>query len=76
MTARPKTPHPVRYWRFMNEKHLLETATKLGISESYLSLLERNKRSISAEMAKRIEKRLGIPRAELRPDLWREHEKA
>jgi transcriptional regulator with XRE-family HTH domain len=69
MTKRP-SPHPVRYWRFMNGEKLLETATKLGISESYLSLLERKKRGISPQLAIKIEKKLGIPRAELRPDLW------
>lgn len=65
-------PHPIRIWRLMNgERRLLETATKLGISESYLCLLERGKRPISAEMAVKVEKKLGIPRAELRPDLWK-----
>lgn len=69
MTKNPKPPHPVRYWRFMNGERLLETATKLGISESYLSLLERNKRGVSQKLAMKIEKKLGIPRNEIRPDL-------
>lgn len=63
-------PHPIRYWRFMHGQRLLETATKLGISESFLSLVETNRRGLSREMAIKVEKKLGIPKAKLRPDLW------
>jgi transcriptional regulator with XRE-family HTH domain len=49
----------------MHGKQLLETAEKLGISESYLSLLERNLRPMSPEIAIKIEKKLGIPRGDL-----------
>lgn len=71
MTKHP-APHPLRYWRFMNGMRLAETGARLGISESFLSLVERDKRSITPELAMRIEKKLGIPRAKLRPDLWGE----
>jgi transcriptional regulator with XRE-family HTH domain len=49
----------------MNDARLLPTAKRLGISESYLSLLERGKRRLSPELAAKIEKKLGIPRDEI-----------
>jgi len=50
----------------MHGKQLLETAKKLGISESYLSLIETGKRPLRPELAARVSKKLGIPLAELR----------
>ncbi len=45
-------------------------ATQLGVSRSQASRLENGKSNITAEMAIKLEKVLGISRAELRPDLF------
>jgi transcriptional regulator with XRE-family HTH domain len=55
-----KTPHPIRYWRFMKNERLLSTAKRLGISESYLSLIETGKRPLRPELAEKVSKKLGI----------------
>ena len=44
-------------------------AERLGVSQQTVSLLLKASR-VSAEMAVRLENRLGVPREELRPDLF------
>lgn len=48
----------------------LELAKLLGISLSYMSLLEAGKRPPGPKLARTIETLLGIPKSRLRPDLW------
>ena len=47
-----------------------DLAKIVGISRPHMSRLENNKMKITAETAVRIEKLLGISRADLRPDLF------
>ena len=47
-----------------------ELAEKLEIPEVTLRSLENGNRPITAERAVELEKKLGIPRSELRPDLF------
>ena len=47
-----------------------ELARKLKLSWGYISLLETGKRQASPELARKIEKLTGIPKASIRPDLW------
>lgn len=48
-------------------------ATRLGVSQQQISYLINDATRISAEMAVRVETVLGIPRHELRPDLFPSH---
>ena len=50
------THHPLKKWRFDNEMTLVELATILGVSNGYLSLLERREREPSFSLARRIAK--------------------
>jgi len=63
--AKTPHPHPIRYWRFLHGRSLLNTSDKLGISESYLSLIETGKRPLRPELAAKVAKKLGIPLADL-----------
>ena len=47
-----------------------ELAAKLGVSDEYVRLWRVGRRRISAERAVDVSKATGIPRHELRPDLW------
>ncbi len=62
--------HPLRAYRL--EKHLAPkiVAKKLGIARSTLRSFENGHRAIDADWAIQIERTLGIPRENLRPDLF------
>jgi len=61
---------PLEAYRRLKGLKQRELAEKLGISGSCLCLLEAGKRQPGPTLAKRIEELLGIPKAQLRPDLW------
>jgi transcriptional regulator with XRE-family HTH domain len=48
-----------------------QLAKKLGVTNGYISLLETGERLASWKMALKIERVTGIPRAAIRPDIWR-----
>lgn len=62
--------HPLE--RYRQDKGLTQPdlAKKLSVTNGYISLLENGLRKPSPVLAKKIERILGIPRAQLRPDLW------
>ena len=62
--------HPIRKYRRLNEKTAKEVSKTLGIAEVTVRSFENGHRTVQAEFALKIEKLLGIHRAELRPDLW------
>ena len=45
-------------------------AVRLGLSDEAVRLWRVGKRAVTAERALEIEAKLGIPRHEVRPDLW------
>ena len=62
----------IKQWRTAEERTLtLEAAGKLvGISAVHWRRLEIGEQSPAPELARRIEAVTGIPKHELRPDLW------
>jgi len=55
--------HPMRKWRIMNEIPLRELAARLGMSEGYLSRIERWRvKHIGPKNAKLLEGATGVPR--------------
>lgn len=62
--------HPFRKYR---EKHGLtqeDLARKLGVSRQMVGFIESGEREITAENAVEWETEIGIPRAQLRPDIF------
>lgn len=76
MTAPPKpkrTDHPLTVWRMSlpnNENSLAIAAQILGTSASMLYRYEQGLRKLPAEKAVRYSYITGIPRKELRPDIF------
>lgn len=62
--------HPIRVYRSAHGLSCADLAKELGIAEPTLRSFENGHRTISAEMAVEIEKRIGIDRAQLRPELF------
>ena len=56
----------------MAARGLTDTAVagRLGLSDEAVRLWRVDKRTVTAERALEIEAKLGIPRHEVRPDLW------
>ena len=65
-----KKLHPLRSYRIKHGLSCGILAGKLKVAESTLRSLENGHRRLTAELAVEIEKRLGINRAILRPDLF------
>lgn len=61
---------PLRKYRTENGLSVDKLAAKLELAESTIRSLENGNRECTAEMAVTIEKKLGIPRSSMRPDLW------
>lgn len=61
---------PLRAYRERHRMTQKKIAGKLGVSRQMVSFLENGEREYTADMALLIEKRLGIDRAEVRPDLF------
>ena len=67
--AKPKTA--LREYRAQKDLSAEEVARKLGIAESTLRSYENGNREIDGDTAVLIEDRLGIPREDIRPDLFK-----
>ena len=67
--AKPKTA--LRGYRAQKDLSAEEVARKLGIAESTLRSYENGNREIDGDTAVLIEDRLGIPREDIRPDLFK-----
>jgi len=67
--AKPKTA--LREYRAQKDLSAEEVARKLGIAESTLRSYENGNREIDGDTAVLIESRLGIPREDIRPDLFK-----
>jgi transcriptional regulator with XRE-family HTH domain len=65
-----KKLHPLRSYRRKNRLKAAQLAKTLGIAPSTLRSFENGNRTIDADWALEIEKRLGIDRSEIRPDLF------
>lgn len=60
---------PLRRYRDSEDITLEELGRRLGVTKSTAWKLERRER-IDADLAVEIEQKIGVPRTELRPDLW------
>jgi transcriptional regulator with XRE-family HTH domain len=65
------TPNPLKAYREAQQLSQQDLADKLGVSRGLVSLWESGHRAVSAEMAVKIEHRLGIDRADIRKDLFK-----
>lgn len=63
--------NPLRGYREQHGLSQRQLAKKLRVSRSLIGMLETGAKSFTAEMAIRIEKRLGIDRVVIRPDYFR-----
>lgn len=62
--------HPLREYREEKGISQEELADKLGVSRQAVGLIETGERRVTADNAVEWEKRIGIPREKLRPDLF------
>lgn len=67
--------NPLLAYRKKNGLSQKEMSGLLGISRPMVALIERGARNITAELAIKIEERLGIDRVLTRPDLFRKNGK-
>lgn len=65
-----KKTDPLLAYRQKHDLTQEQLARRLRISRALVSKLESGRGSYTAEMATHIERKLGIDRAEMRPDLW------
>ena len=62
--------HPITAYRSMMGLSLSRFAESVGVSRSYVCQWETGARRVPAERAVQIERITGIPREQLRPDLF------
>lgn len=62
--------NPLKSYRASSELSQQAVADKLGVSRQMVGFLENGERDFTAEMAVLMEKKLGIPRASVRADLF------
>lgn len=62
--------HPIKQYREAHGLTQLELAELLGVSRPLIGHIENGEKVVKAEVAPVWESILGIPRHELRPDLW------
>lgn len=62
--------NPLKSYRASSELSQQEVADKLGVSRQMVSFLENGARDFTADMAVLMEKKLGILRSRVRPDLF------
>lgn len=60
----------LKSYRERNGLSQQDVADKLSVSRQMVGFLETGERDCTADMAVLIEKKLGIPRSQLRSDLW------
>lgn len=66
-----KNTDPLKAYREARELTQQDVADSLGVSRGLVSMLEIGIKNYTAEMAVLIEKKLGIPRERMRPDLFK-----
>ena len=64
--------HPLIDWRQANGLSQEQAGETLGTTRWTINSIERGRRKPSIELTKAIEARTGIPRGELRPDVFGE----
>jgi transcriptional regulator with XRE-family HTH domain len=62
--------HPIRDYRTKEGLSQDELAERLGVSRQMVGLVETGERRIAAEDVAEWERKTGIPRAKLRPDIF------
>jgi transcriptional regulator with XRE-family HTH domain len=62
--------NPLKSYREEQGLSQQEVADKLGVSRQMVSFLENGERDFTADMAVLMEKKLGIARGHVRPDLF------
>ncbi len=62
--------HPIASYRSAQGLSLSQFAERIGVSRSYACQWETGARRVPAERAVEIERITGIPREQLRPDLF------
>jgi transcriptional regulator with XRE-family HTH domain len=63
--------NPLRAYRENRSLSQEVVAEMLGVSRQMVGMLEKGERNFTAEMAVKIEQRLGIDRVLVRPDIFR-----
>lgn len=63
--------NPLRAYREKNALSQEALADLLGVSRQMVGMLEKGERNFTAEMAVKVEQRLGIDRVLVRPDIFR-----
>lgn len=66
--------HPITAYRSSNRLSLSQFAERVGVSRSYACQWETGARRVPAERAVEIERLTGIPREQLRPDLFQKEQ--
>lgn len=64
------TVHPLTRYREANGLTLEALGACVGVSKPSIWRIEAGEQQPSPDLARRIERMTGIPRHELRPDLW------
>lgn len=62
--------HPLRQYRERTGLSLAAVAARVGVTRQTLSRIELEVHKPGPELAKELEAKTGVPRHELRPDLW------
>jgi len=62
--------HPLLAYRLRSALTQEDIARKVGVSAALICRMEKGNRVTSPKVAVAIEKKLGIPKAKLRPDIW------
>ena len=62
--------HPLRKYAISHKTTYEQMAKMLGCTPGYLAVIAHGVRQPSPKFAKAIEKKLGIPKTRLRPDIW------
>lgn len=63
--------NPLLAYRTKNALSQEAVAEMLGVSRQMVGMLEKGERNFTAEMAVKVEQRLGIDRVLVRPDIFR-----
>jgi len=62
--------HPLKEWRSRKGLNQEAAAQQLGLKAPTLCRFEKGNRRPSPRLAKKISEKTGIPKSELRPDIW------
>jgi transcriptional regulator with XRE-family HTH domain len=62
--------HPLRVYRERTGHSLAAVAARVGVTRQTLSRIELEVHKPRPELARKLEEATGIPKHELRPDIW------